>query len=501
MLVANPHLPWSHLFTWYEQHLVGPDVDVSGVTLVGLPGIAIGFNERLGWTHTVNTYDGFDLFVLDLEGEGYRFDGEVRPFETRPDTVRIREDDGSIRGEVFTVRSSVHGPLVAGEGDRAVVLRVAGVERGGSVGQWWDMARSRTLEEFEAALRQQQIPMFNVVYADADGRIFYLFNGLVPDPAAGLPASVMAPADGSDPSALWTGYLPYEGLPRLVDPGPGWIQNANDPPWTATLPTLLDPGDFAPNLAPVSMGARPQRSANILRSDESVTFEELVAYKHDTRAEMADRVLDELVPLAEGAEDPAVREAGRVLAEWDRTVDADSRGAVLFERWLREWSRDPARWATPWSFETPASTPAGIGDAEAALAILARAAAEVQGEFGALDVAWGEVHRARRNGRDVPVSGGPGAPMGIFRVAEFVPGGEGVRQVVAGDSWYAVLEFTPEGVRGRTLLAYGNATQPGSPHFGDQLDLFARQEMRPVWRTRAEVEANLDRVTELPPGG
>lgn len=498
MLVANPHLPWSHLFTWYEQHLVGPDFDLYGATLVGLPGIAIGFNDRLGWSHTVNTYDGFDLFVLELEGDGYRFGDDVLTFEDRPDTVRVREDDGSVREEVFTVRASVHGPVLAAEGDRAVALRVAGVDRGGAVSQWWSMARAGSLEEFEAALRRLQIPMFNVVYADADGQIFYLFNGLVPNPESPLPASPMQPVDGSDPATLWTEYLPYEGLPRLVDPESGWIQNANDPPWTATIPTVLDPADFAPNLAPVMMGFRPQRSANILRSDESVTFEELVAYKHDTRVEMAGRVLDELVPLAGASEDPDVQEAGRVLGDWDRTVDAGSRGGVLFERWLAYWTRDPSNWAVPWSFEAPISTPSGIGNDQEAIASLARAAVEVRSEFGAMDVAWGDIHRARRNGRDVPVSGGPGW-QGIFRVAQFGPGANGTREVVAGDSYYAVMEFGPDGVRARALLAYGNSTQPGSPHVGDQLELFARQEMRPVWRSRAEVEANLAAMTVMKP--
>ncbi len=501
MLVANPHLPWSGEFTWFEQHVVGPGFDVTGATLVGLPGIAIGFNDRLGWSHTVNTYDGWDLFALELEGDGYRFDGEVRPFESRPDTVRILQDDGSLLEEVFTVRSSVHGPVVAGNAGRAVALRVAGVERGGAVGQWWSMARARNLEEFEAALGRLQIPMFNVVYADADGHIFFLHNALVPDPAGGLPASLTTPADGTDPDALWTGYLPYDGLPRVLDPPSGWIQNANDPPWTSTLPTVLDPAAYAPNLAPVRMGPRPQRSARILRGDESVTFEELLAYKHDTRSEMADRVLDELLALAEGSDDTGTVEAARVLAAWDRTVGAESRGAVLFEAWLQDWSRNPERWVEPWSFDAPTTTPSGIADPTEALAALSRAAANVASGFGSVDVAWGDVHRAQVNGRDVPVSGASGAPMGVFRVTDFAQAGPGIRRAVAGDSYYAVVEFTPEGVRARTLLSYGNASQPASPHFGDQLELFARQEMRPAWRTRAEVEANVARVTELGGGG
>ena len=39
---------------------------------------------------------------------------------------------------------------------------------------------------------------------------------------------------------------------------------------------------------------------------------------------------------------------------------------------------------------------------------------------------------------------------------------------------------------------------PGSPHNGDQLKLAARKELRPVWRTRAEIEAHLESRTVLP---
>jgi acyl-homoserine-lactone acylase len=498
MLVANPHLPWQDLFLFYEQHVVGPGFDAYGATLVGLPGIAIGFNQRLGWSHTVNTYDGVDLFTLTLDGEGYRFGDQVRPFETRSDTVLVRDGSGALRADVFEVKSSVHGPVIA-EGDgRAVAVRVAGIDRPRPISQWWAMARSSSLEEFESALAGLQIPMFNVMYADADGHILYVFNGAVPRRGGGDFQSWRGAVDGSDPETFWDSYHAYEELPRILDPEIGWLQNANDPPWTATVPQVLDPEDFPPYMAPVFMGPRPQRSANILREDDSVTFEELAAYKHDTRVEMADRVLDELLEWAESSADERARDAAGVLAQWDRTVNADSRGAILFEEWIRRWTSGPSGWSNPWSEEAPANTPSGIADGPAAVAVLAEAAEEVASEFGSLDVPWGEVHRARRNGHSVPVSGGPGGPMGIFRVASFQSNGSGEREVVSGDSYYAAMEFTPEGPRARVLTAYGNATQPHSPHNGDQLELFSQQQMRPVWRTREEVEANLSQRVELP---
>ncbi len=501
MLVANPHLPWEGLFLFWEVHMVGPGVDAYGTTLVGVPGIAIGFNDRLGWSHTVNTYDGADLFALELEGEGYRFGDEIRDFAEREERILVKQADGSFREEALTVRSSVHGPVVAEDMSRAVALRVAGLERPGVAGQWWDMARARSLREFETALSRLQIPMFNVMYADADGHILYVFNGAVPRRSMGDVETWWGAVDGSDPSTLWTGYHAYADLPRVLDPEVGWLQNANDPPWTSTVPQTLTAGDYPAYMAPTGMAARPQRSANMLRADASITFDEVVRYKHSTVVEMADRILDELLDAARASDDAVTREAVDVLAAWDRTVDADSRGGLLFEAWLTRWLRSESSWGMPWSAQAPADTPDGIADEAEAVRLLAEAAAEVRARRGALDVAWGDVHRARRNGFDVPVSGGPGGPHGIFRVAGFRELDDGTRVMVGGDTYYSVMEFGPAGVEARVLLAYGNATQPHSSHNGDQLALFARQEMRTPWRTRGEIEANLEARTVLPKEG
>jgi acyl-homoserine-lactone acylase len=62
---------------------------------------------------------------------------------------------------------------------------------------------------------------------------------------------------------------------------------------------------------------------------------------------------------------------------------------------------------------------------------------------------------------------------------------------VAGDTYIAAVEFS-QPVRAQVLTTYGNASQPGSPHIDDQLALFARNQMRPAWRTREEVAANLE---------
>ncbi|HUV13762.1 MAG TPA: penicillin acylase family protein, partial [Acidobacteriota bacterium] len=107
------------------------------------------------------------------------------------------------------------------------------------------------------------------------------------------------------------------------------------------------------------------------------------------------------------------------------------------------------------------------------------------------DVPWGEVVRLRYADKDLPANGGP-SNWGIFRQLEIVEDNDGKFKAVAGESYYAAVEFGPE-VRAEALLSYGNATQPGSTHRGDQLELFVKQQLRPVWRTRQAIEANLEK--------
>jgi acyl-homoserine-lactone acylase len=490
LLLANPHLPWSDFFTWFEAQIQAPGFEAYGVALVGqaFPGIA--FNDRVGWTHTNNTIDAADLFELQLDGNGYRWNGSVRPFATRSETMKIRQTDGSLAEERLTIRESVHGPVVRAAKDRALALRVAGLDQPNILSQYLNMIRSQSLAEFERAQRALQMPFFTVMYADRDGRIMHLFGGRTPvRPAGDYNWASVVP--GTSDVTLWTSAHPYGELPRVVDPASGWLQNANDPPWTTTFPAAIDPDRFPRYMAPRGMALRPQHSAQLLAADSSITFDEFVEYKHSTRVPLADRVLDDLLKAAREAGGPAA-EAAAILEKWDRHVNADSRGAVLFDAWYRALARGGAGiFSVAWSAADPLATPRGLANPQAAVAALAAASAAVIKQYGAADAAWGDVYRLRVGSRDLPAHGGP-SDLGVFRVLGFAADKDGRMRAVGGESYVAAIEFGPT-VRARTLISYGNASQPGSPHVGDQLELFAQKALKPVWRTRAEVERNLSR--------
>jgi acyl-homoserine-lactone acylase len=489
MLLANPHLPWSDLYLWYEAQITAPLLDAYGASLVGIPVLNIAFNDNLGWTHTVNTHDGWDAYQLELAGDGYRFDGKVRSFETKTVSLQVKQQDGTLREEPLVVKSSIHGPVVSEKDGKVTALRVVGLDQPGVLKQWWDMARSQNLTEFEKALQRLQLPMFTVMYADRKGHIMHLFNGLVPVREEGDFADWQGLIRGDTSKTLWTKNHPYQDLPRVVDPQSGWLQNANDSPWTTTFPLAIKPEKYPSYMAPRFMDFRAQSSARMLDEDKKITFDEMVQYKHSTRMEFAERILDDLIPAARKYGGELGQQAATVLENWDRQANASSKGAVLFATWAEELDFDEA-FSKPWSPDAPRTTPDGLANPQDAVKLLETVAAKVEKAYGKLDVAWGEVFRLKYGNVNLPGNGGDGY-LGIFRVVNFAPSENAQFQPVAGDSYVAAIEFSTP-VKAMALMSYGNSSQPGSAHSVDQLPLFARQQLRPVWRTRKDIEAHLE---------
>ncbi|HBT86443.1 MAG TPA: acylase [Porphyromonadaceae bacterium] len=498
MLVANPHLPWNDLYMFFEAHLNAPDFDVYGVTLVGMPVLNIAFNKNLGWTHTVNTIDASDRYVLTLEGDGYILDGEVRSFDEKSVVIKVLQDDSSIVDKEIKLKYSQHGPIIFEHGDKAYALRIAGLDNDSYFYQYHKMGKSDNFDEFEDALKMMQIPMFNVVYADKAGNIMYLFNGNVPERSEGDWKFWNDKVDGTRSDLIWHSYHDYGDLPKLFNPETGFVQNANDAPWTATYPLMLNSEDYPAYMSPepeeLPASFRAQRAINLIKDDDSISFEELVDYKLDTGMEVAERLLDDLLAAVEQYPDPVAVEAAAVLRNWDGETNTDSKGAVLFARWIDKLGND--MYAVPWSIENPVTTPDGLKDPEKAVAILVEAADEIDIAYGSMDVAWGNVNRFRVGKIEFPGNGG-NHDYGVFRTMYFkAPKERNINYAFHGDTYVAVVEFG-DNVRAKVLLSYGNSTQTGNRFMGDQLEMLSENQLRDAFLSKEVVLNNLAFKEEL----
>jgi len=338
------------------------------------------------------------------------------------------------------------------------------------------MAQASNLAEFEDALKMMQSSMFNIIYADRTGNILYLFNGNIPKRKEGDFAFWKGTIDGTKTKYIWNRTHPYKDLPRLLNPPSGFIQNCNDPPWTSTLPAGLDQGKFPAYMSSSWTPLRPQRAINLILNNPVISYDQLIGIKHNTGMEAADRFLDDLLAAVEKYPDSMAIRAAAVLKEWDRNTDAGSKGAVLFAAWWDKVRND--LFEIPWNASEPASTPDGIKDKKKAVEMLVGAAMEVHQKYGALDVAWGTIYRYRLNGYDYPANGGPGE-YGIFRTIYYTDVSDHKKAAIAGETFVAVIE-SGEKVMARVLLSYGNASQPGNKHVGDQLKMLSEKKLRPA---------------------
>ena len=504
LLLQNPHLSWSlNYFTYYEAHLVGPDFEVYGATQIGLPIVRFAFNQQMGISNTVNGMMGSTTYRLTLKDGGYVFDGNVRPFEVKTAAYKVRGADGTVTEKPIELRSTIHGPVFERADKTVVALRVAGLDRPGMLHQYYDMVTAKNYEAFTAAMKRLQVPTFNISYADKDGNVEYIFNGIAPKRKSGDVAFWRGLVPGDSSEYLWTEVHPYEDLPRVTNPPAGFIQNTNDPPWFPSWPTTIKASDYPAYIAPQTPESmRAQNALKMIAENEKITFEKFVELKLSTRSLLADRTLPDLLAAAKADTSADMQAAVTLLTAWDHIYSKENRAGLLFEEWARLFAgpgfTGVANYRVPFDPANATSTPTGIKDPAAALKMLREAIVSTKAKYGALDRVFGDVSRFKLGDVDVPGDGHVGG-LGPFRVITWGPlDATGRRYPQHGETWIGMIEFSTP-VKAYGLMSYGNSRQKGTKHRSDQLAHLSKHEFRELWMQRAQIEAHLSERTEIKP--
>ena len=492
LLLTNPHLPWTEKYASYkffEGHFNLNGKNLYGVTTIGTPVIAIAFNDNLGWSHTVNTLDNTDLYELKIKDGKYLLDNEYLDFKIETKFIKIKQKDGSIKVDTLTRKVSKHGVVVIEKDDKALALRFPYMDNPPHmVQQWYDMGQATNFDEFETALKQNAIPLFNVVYADKTGNIFYSFVGNLPD-KKGEWKDWRKTVSGDKSDMIWDNYHTYDEFPKLLNPKSGWLQNANEGPFTSTIPQEIDYEAYDKDISINNMTFRPQQSASLLIDKKELTLEELVNLKHSTKSSLFIRIKDDFEALKEINTDSITSVALNALTNWNGEFNEDSKAAVLFVNLY--FSLDKRNlFKEEWSAKEPLSTPDGFKNSEEVLAKLKGVSEQMIKTFGTLEVPYGSVFRIKIGEYEIPANGGFGS-LGIFRTLAFSKGEDGKYYAFHGDGYVCATEFGNE-IKAKVILGYGNSSQPGSKHIGDQLDLFAKKELRDAWINKSDIENNME---------
>lgn len=490
-LLINSHQPYAGPLAWYEARLKSDEgLDIAGGLFPASPFINHGFGPTLGWANTVNTPDLVDVYVLTVNPDNpdqYRFDGKWVDFEKSEAKIVIRLAGPlamTVRREVLWSR---HGPVIK-QPHGTYALRFSGIDRINQVEGYRALNRARTWDQFLAALKLQAIPSFNFTYADATGRIAYIYNTVSPARDPAFDWKKYLPGDTS--RTLWTSYLPFDVVPQVVSPQSGYVFNANNHPFLAsgakdnpqreTYPATLGIESLVTN--------RALRFDELLAADTSISAEDFRRIKFDKsysrRSELAG-VLAELL-AKDFSTDPDARlltDAQSILRSYDLSTDADSRGAAL-----------AVMTALPVVVPTYQGKPRGD-----AVEALRRAARQLMDTHGRLDPPWGDVNRFRRGVLDRPANGGPDVLRDFEAAIE--PGPDGTFTAAKGDTLYYFVSWDPSGkMSAEGIHQFGSATlDETSPHYADQALLFLEEKMKPIWMDEADLRQNLSR--EYRPGG
>lgn len=508
MLVANPHLWWEDLFIWHEQQFTTNEQNIYGATLVGLPAITIGFNENISWTHTVNPMDNTDFFRVKKKDSSYYLDGEYLPIEKFSYNLKLKKEDGTLETQERIRKKTKHGVVVKESEETLIAMRFAQMDNYTPYfEQYYLMGKAKNLDEFNKALSLRQMPFLNTLYADREGNIMHHFGGLIPK-KNGDWAKWQDVVSGDSSANIWTEYYPSDALPTVVNPPGGWLQNANEPPYVNTIPRVLNSKDFASHITPdmEGMPLRPQRSARLLHENDSISFEELVILKHNSQAEFALRIQDDLQSLKEQSSDSLVLEAISTLTTWDASYNNESLGAIFFMEFINTWAAEKGvssrgllrtGFEEQWTIDDPIQTPDSFNDPNEIIEVLKLAAENHLKKYPALAVPYGDYYKLKMGDLVYPASGGLQS-LGVFRILMSVPDNEKEHTYKGnfGDTFVLVVEMADK-IKAKGLLSYGNSSNPESPHYGDQLELFSKNELRNVLFEREDQEKFLEEKEDI----
>ncbi len=454
LLLANPHFPWEGELRFWENHLTIPgELNVYGVALTGLPGVQIGFNDAVAWTHTVSAGHRFVLYRYDLDPSdptAYLVDGEPVAMEADEITIEVAGADGATTEATRTLYSTKHGPVVSvgplgWTAEQAVAIGDANAEITTVIQQYLGMDAAASMDEFQAVHAEfQGVPWVNTISASADGRAWLAdvsaTPNLSPEAIAAWQAEREAGGliglaydqfgvfllDGSnslydwvdDPAAAAPGLIPYERTARLERTD--YVFNANDSHWLTNPDELLV--GFSPLQGAEGVPQSPRTRTNAMllgESDEPWSIDDVEAAIFSDRS-----VLSELLraPLVEACtEQPTVDVGGApfdlapacaVLDAWDGTYTLDAAGAVLFREWLSRYAWADLNdagvlFSDAFDPADPAGTPkVPVTDRAGWLVNLASAAQLLEFTGVPLDAALRDWQWEIRTGDRIPIHGG-----------------------------------------------------------------------------------------------
>jgi penicillin amidase len=339
LLANDPHLDAQLPSIWYEVGLhcveIGPEcqINVTGFSFAGTPGVVIGHNDRIAWGLTNVGPDVMDLYIEKINPENpdqYEYQGEWVDMDVITEDILVAGGDTVEQ----TVRLTHHGPIITDVYGLSEFADDSGIDIPDSFAlavRWtalepscvfcaiWKFDIAQSWDDFRAAASEFAVPSQNLIFADIEGNIGYQTPGNIPIRSDGHDG--MLPVPGWTGEYEWQGYIPFDELPYVFNPPEGFIVTANNAVVGPEYPYSIS--------RQWAFGQRAQAIVDMIEAGpRPISIDYVKQMQGDNRMLIAEDVLPILLDIP--LDDDVLLEDRKLLADWDYQMDMDSSPGALF---------------------------------------------------------------------------------------------------------------------------------------------------------------------------
>ena len=566
-LLGNPHWTWDGADRFWQMHLrVKGKMHTSGMGFLGQPLVMIGHNDHVAWSHTVSAARRLAVAEVQLvpgSPTTYLVDGVPHEMKKTTVTVDVREADGTTTQRSKTFYSTIYGPIVTSVlGIPALPWTPASAyslidmnqDNSRIMNQFMESDAADSVEElYRVHAKYSANPWATTTAADDKGNTLFTDVGTVPNISnefaavcntplgqatwntlglAVLKGSLSACAVPTDPKSAAPMVMPADRQPMIKRRD--YVANSNESHWLSNARQPLEGYSrvFGPERSQRAMRTRLGHKIVLDRLEgrdgagkRTFSRQDIQNAVFNNRQLLGELWTDDLVTQCElqggtmpGSNGPVdVSEACAVLADWDRTDNLDSPGAVLFKRFADlsmagndflisyAGANGAPMWRVPYvPGGDPVNTPSGLGPAWApAQQALADAVTQLKAAGIPLNATLREYQRTNYGGKSNPLHGGEGT-LGLFNAMNTRWNGKGYSAGGGGPSFVMVTSFGNGCPDDRSLLLGSQRSQHAGwgERSAEQVTLYAAKQWVDPPFCKDEVEAApKESVTELGPGG
>lgn len=473
-LVSNSHQPLRSYLSWYEVHIHTEEGwNFTGATFCGGITPFVGTNEHLGWTHCVNYNDYSDVFELKMhatEKLKYKLNGEWLDLEERiwKAKVKVLCFKLGIKKKFYW---SKYGPVVKNKAG-FYALRFPSNMVIGAPEQWYHMNKAKNLMEFKTALNRQQQPSISTTYADKEGNILFVDNGLFPYRDPNYDWKNVVPGDTS--ATLWAPkFMPMDSVLQVENPPSGYVFHMNGTGFNSTSDAdNPKPSDYNPTMGYITKNLpRQLRFKELIAKHDKLSYEEFKTIKYDQkhRFPLYSRNIEnwDLIRHLSPEKHPEIAEVIAAFSKWDGNATIQNKQAAIFVL--------STLYLSKYRTQRGIADLAGSFEEDVFVEALLYAQKYLLKHFKSLEIELGALQKHVRGDKVMPIGGVSESIATMYTI----PWKKGLRQSDLGESFILFATYNKKGLEKiESISCYGASNRADSPHYNDQMDLYLEQKTK-----------------------